>query len=180
MSISYSKKKIHWLAWVMLFLFFHLNLRAQTADRSNDQAAIMKTIQQETDCFYTRDYSCWKENYVQDIHVFQGWSNNDGTYDVKVGWEKINASIAQYIKENPVPSGKKRRVERRNLQFKFLGDAACYMTWDQYQENREGNKFYHSLEIRVMEKQSGKWKIAGVAAFWDYINLLPIEDLKPE
>ncbi len=154
-------------------------LKAAETDRIDDKAAIMATIQNETDCFYARNYACWKDNYVHGNHVFQGWSNDNGTFDTKVGWEKVNAKIEKYIKENKAPVAANRKVERRNMQYTFYGDMACYMTWDQYQEEKTGKKYMHSHEIRLMEKHDGKWKIACVAAFWDYKNLTPIADLKP-
>ncbi len=167
---------------MICLLFFTHSTFAQNApneDRTADKTAIMATIQNETNCFYARNYDCWKENYVHSDHVFQGWSNNDGTFDTKVGWEKVNAKIEKYIKENKAPVGAHRKVERRNMQYKFYGDMACYMTWDQYQEDKEGKKYFHSHEIRIMEKHDSKWKIACVAAFWDYKNLTPIAGLKP-
>ena len=152
-------------------------------DRMADKNAIMQTIQHETDCFYARDYNCWKENYVQETYTHQGWSNGDGTFDIRVGWDKVNAGIEKYIKENPIgflsSSSQKKRVERRNIAYKFYGDLVCYMTWEQYQESNEGKKFNHSHEMRLMEKRNGQWKIACVAAFWDYKNLVSAEDLKP-
>lgn len=175
-----SSKTPKTLLPLILILGFCTQTWSQTDNRLADKKAIMETIQKETDRFYARDYAGWKDTYVHDKSTMQGWSNEDGTFDVNIGWETVNASIEKYIKENPVPTGKKRRVERRNLNYKFYGDLACYLTWDQYQENRDGNKFFYSKEIRIMEKQNGQWKIAGQAAFWDYKNLMPVEDLKPE
>lgn len=153
--------------------------KAVAMDRTLDEKAIMATIQNETDCFYARDYACWKDNYVHGNHVFQGWSNDNGTFDTKVGWEKVNAKIEKYIKENKAPIAANRKVERRNMQYTFYGDMACYMTWDQYQEEKTGKNYMHSHEIRLMEKHNGQWKIACVAAFWDYKNFTPIAALKP-
>ena len=168
---------------IFIFLFLSHFSQAQnsaTDNRSADKAAIMKSINDETDCFYASDYACWKEHWVNDVNDFQGWSNRDGTFDTHVGWESIDASIKKYIAENPVSAKVRRKVERRNIRFKFYGDLACFMTWDQYQEDREGKNYFHSHEIRVMEKHDKMWQIASVAAFWDYKNLVPITDLKPE
>ena len=119
---------------------------------------------------------------TRDIYA-SGWSNGDGTFDIKVGWDKVSVGIEKYIKENPIgflaSSGQKKRVERRNIAYKFYGDLVCYMTWEQYQESNGGKIFNHSHEMRLMEKRNGQWKIASVAAFWDYKNLVSAEDLKP-
>jgi hypothetical protein len=153
--------------------------KSSEMDRSADEKAIMATIQRETDCFYERNYDCWKETYVHEKYVFQGWSNRDGTFDTKVSWDTVNFSIKKYIENNPKSPHTQRAVERRNLQYKFYTDNMAYMTWDQYQVTRDGTKYQYSKEIRLMEKHNGQWKIACVAAFWDYKNYTLIADLKP-
>jgi DinB superfamily len=153
--------------------------KSNDIDRTSDEKAIMATIQRETDCFYARDYNGWKETYVQEKYTHQGWSNQDGTFDIKVGWDKVNASIEKYIKENILPSKEKRRVERKDIQYTFYGDNVCYLTWEQYQIYSAEKAFHHSHEIRVMEKRNGQWKIASQSAFWDYKNLTPITEYKP-
>ena len=152
---------------------------AAEKQRISDEKAIMATIQKETANFYARDYNAWKENYVQDKHVFQGWSNGNGTFDTKVGWDAVNNSIKKYIQDYPQPSHTQKPVERRNMQYKFYNDDMAYLTWDQYQIHEDGTKYQHSKEIRLMEKQGGKWKIACVAAFWDYKNFVPVKELQP-
>ena len=77
------------------------------------------------------------------------------------------------------PSHTQKPVERRNMQYKFYSDDMAYLTWDQYQIHEDGTKYQHSKEIRLMEKQGGKWKIAFVAAFWDYKNFVPVKELQP-
>ena len=139
----------------------------------------MATIQKETDCFYARDYNGWKDTYIQEKYTHQGWSNRDGTFDIKVGWDKVNSSIEKYIKENILPSKEKRRVERQDIQFTFYGDNVCYLTWEQYQIYRTEKDFHRSHEMRIMEKRNGQWKIASQAAFWDYKNLVPVTEFKP-
>jgi hypothetical protein len=153
--------------------------KATETDRLSDKNAIMATIQNETDCFYARNFDCWKTNYVHESYVLQGWSNSDGTFDVKVGWETVSASIEKYIKANPTSPHAKKPVERRNFQYKFYGDDVAYMSWDQYQIHRDGTKYQYSKETRIMEKHGGKWQIASVAAFWDYKNFVNVADLKP-
>jgi hypothetical protein len=148
-------------------------------DYTTDKKAIMATIQKETDCFYERNYDCWKDTYVHEKYVFQGWSNRDGTFDTKVSWDTVNFSIKKYIQNTPKSPHAQKPVERRNLQYKFYTDTLAYMTWDQYQVIRDGTKYQYSKEIRLMEKHNGQWKIACVAAFWDYKNYTLIADLKP-
>lgn len=143
-----------------------------------DKDSIMATIEKETKSFFARDYEGWKSTYAHEGYAFQAWSNRDGTFDASVGWEGIDNSVGRYIHDNPEPqTGSNPIVERKRITFKFYGKDACYLTWDQYNSNKDGN-FRHSKEVRVMEKKSGQWKIVCVAAFWDYVNIIPADQLK--
>lgn len=139
--------------------------------------SIMATIEKETQSFFARDYVSWKSTYVQDEHSFQGWSNQDGTFDASVGWNAIDGSIGKYIFENPESQSSHPIVERKNINFKFYGNHVAFLTWDQFNSDKDGKSFHHSKEVRVMEKVNNEWKIACVAAFWDYKNLISADKL---
>lgn len=156
--------------------------RSQSAfNEAAEKKAILAALEQETDCFYKRDYDCWKAAWVQADYVFQAWNNADGTFDSSVGWQQVDARIGKYIREHPLQAGMNTfhpKVERRNMVFKFYGDNMVYMTWDQYNSDEEVKNYMLSKEIRLLEKQGGKWKIVNVAAFWDYRSKIPVADLK--
>lgn len=144
-----------------------------------DKDSILATIEKETQTFFARDYEGWQSTYAQTDYAFQAWSNKDGTFDASVGWEAINSTLGKYIMENPEPQSSSHPVvERKNIKYKFYGNDACYLTWDQFNSNKEGDNFHHSKEVRVMEKINGKWKIVCVSAFWDYLNPIPADRLK--
>lgn len=148
-------------------------------DRQADKDSIMATIEKETTSFFARDYNAWKATYAHTDYAFQAWSNRDGTFDASVGWTGIDNTVGKYIHENPEPQSSSHPiVERKNIKFKFYGSDACYLTWDQFNSNKEGDNFHHSKEVRLMEKTDGSWKIVCVAAFWDYQNPIPANRLK--
>ena len=153
---------------------------AQKAEEAlqKEKDAILATIEQETEAFFARDYDSWKANYVQEDYAFQAWSNRDGTFDSSVGWDNIDNSVGRYIHDNPEPVSSHPIVERKNIKFKLYGNDVSYLTWDQYNRDRENKLFVHSKEVRLMEKIAGEWKIACVSAFWDFKNLIPAEKLK--
>ncbi len=153
---------------------------AQKADEAlqKEKDAILATIEQETEAFFARDYDSWKANYVQEDYVFQAWSNRDGTFDSSVGWESIDNTVGRYIHDNPEPVSSHPIVERKNIKFKFYGDDVAYLTWDQFNSDRENKLFFHSKEVRLLEKIGGEWKIVCVSAFWDFKNLIPVEKLQ--
>jgi hypothetical protein len=136
-------------------------------------AAIMKVIENETACFFARDYDCWKDNWVNEDYAFQAWNNPDGTYDAKVGWSEVDRRTGNFIKENAVTIGGTQghpNVERLNLRKRFYGNSVAHLTWEQYNSDDEEQAYQISQEVRLMEKVDGEWKIVTVAAFWDYVD----------
>ncbi len=156
------------------------NVSTPTFDQVSETEAIMSVIDNETSCFYARDYDCWKAHYAHVDYAFQAWNNADGTFDAKVGWGEIEARSKKYNEDNPVPpdGSSHPKVERRNMKVKFFNAGMAYLTWNQYNINPEMNMYTPSLESRIMEKIGGVWKIVNVTAYWDYVNLVPVNDLK--
>lgn len=148
-------------------------------DQEAEKVAIMKTIENETESFYKRDYEGWKENFVQKDYAFQAWSNHDGTFEAKVGWKEVDEKTGAYIRANPVEPGKSSHpwVERRNIIVKFFSENLAYLVWDQYNSDKDSKTFLLSKDQRIMEKINGKWKIANVSSYWDYKNVIPADSI---
>lgn len=153
----------------------------KTFDEAKEKAAIMQAIEKETDCFYKRDYNCWKECFAQTDYAFQAWNNSDGTVDAKSGWKEVDEKIGQYIKNNPLPAGANSMhpvVQRRNMVVHFFTDSLASLIWDQYNINDAKQNYTFSKDTRLMEKINGQWKIVNVSSYWDYKNLVPVDSLK--
>lgn len=162
----------------MAFSAFACDNSGKTPDEAKldaEKKAILETIENESNAFFRRDYESWKNTYAHTDYAFQAWSNNDGTFDSNVGWDDIDKQIGRYISDNPDVSHPK--IERKNMLFKFYGNNAVYLTWDQFNSDAKERFFHHSKEVRVMEKINDEWKIVCVSAFWDYKNLIPAERL---
>jgi hypothetical protein len=149
-------------------------------DEEKEKKAIIESINAETAAFFKRDYEEVIKYYVHADYVFHAWNSADGTYSATIGWPTINEKYIDYFKNNPVPVGTSDYpiVEKRNLLFKFFNSNLAFVTWDQYNSDSEMKTYRLSKETRIMEKQDGIWKIANMTAFWDYINLIPVESLK--
>lgn len=143
-----------------------------------EKDAILAVIEKETASFFSRDYEAWKSTFAQTDYAFQAWSNRDGTFDASVGWDRIDKTVGTYITENPVPDSAQRKVERKNIMYKFYGPDVAFLTFDQFNSDPGALGFLHSKETRLMEKINGDWKIVEVAAFWDYKNSIPGNKLK--
>ena len=177
-------KRILYLALIVAFANCNQSAsKEQTATSFSEEAekaAIMKTIEAETDCFYKRNYDCWKKHFIQKDYAFQAWSNGDGTFDAKTGWPAVDKKIGDYIKNNPTAPGTSShpRVERKNMIIHFFSNDVAYLVWDQYNGDKESKTFLHSKDERIMEKENGEWKIANVSSFWNYKNKIPSDSLQ--
>lgn len=145
-----------------------------------EKKAILESLTAETENFYKRNYEGVIKYYVHSDYAFHAWNNADGTYEATVGWQNISEKFRNYIQNNPVAPGSSShpKVEKRNLIFKFYSPELAFVTWDQYNSDQEMKTYRISKETRIMEKQDGIWKIANMTAFWDYKNLVPVENLK--
>ncbi|WP_346238286.1 hypothetical protein ABDK00_004340 [Niabella insulamsoli] len=189
-SLPGKKGRHRWALWPFVIAVFMVGMAFTSCNQSNansknekavqaDKDSILATIEKETESFFARDYESWKSTYAQTDYAFQAWSNRDGTFDASVGWDGIDNTVGKYIHENPEPQSSSHPiVERKNIRYKFYGPDACYLTWDQFNSNKEGDNFHHSKEVRMMEKINGEWKIVCVAAFWDYVNPIAADKLK--
>lgn len=144
-----------------------------------EKASIMNTIKGETGSFFKGNYDEWKKHYIQSDYAFQGYNNADGTFEASQGWLTIDKRISDYIKAQSLTVGEQifARVERRNFVVKFFSDKVAYLTWDQYNGKASDDFCNRSKEVRVMEKENGRWKIVTVCALWDYKNKLPVDSL---
>lgn len=138
-------------------------------DATAEQEAIMKVIDHETKSFFDGNYEEWAKSWSHQDYAIQAWNNDNGSSDVAVGWDKINAQgknwIEKYYKngDNVIHP----HYVRRNIQTKFFSDSLAYLNWEQLNADAE-KKFYRvSNEIRIMEKEADGWKIVNVSAFWD-------------
>lgn len=162
------------------FLFSCAGKQKEPAGKAlqKEKDAILAIIEKETASFFARDYEAWKSTFLQADYAFQAWSNQDGTFDASVGWDLIDKTIGMYIRDNPVPDSAQRRVERKNIMYKFYGPKVAFLSWDQFNSDKGENIFLHSKETRLMEKVNGEWKIVEVSAFWDYKNPISGDRLK--
>ncbi len=151
-----------------------------TFDEAVETEAIMKTIENETNCFFAGNYECWASNWSHEKYAMQAWNNEDGTFDAAIGWDKISTQGKDWI-EKYYKNGKNvihPVVKKEKPLVKFFNDSTAYLIWKQYNADQE-NKFYKiSQESRIMEKQSDGWKIVNVTALWNAKSNIPKDSLQ--
>ena len=142
--------------------------------------AIMAVIDQETRCFFKRDFDCWQAQWAGSENDALTWNNADGTFVTNIG-SSVASFVKNYLTENPLKEGQGSthpEIKRENIQVKFYGDSVAYVLWKQYNSNEEGDAYNISQDFRLMEKIDGSWKIENVSSFWDYKNQVAAAEVK--
>ncbi len=152
----------------------------QTFDEALETEAILKVIENETDCFFKGNYECWAANWSHADYAMQAWNNEDGTFGAAIGWDSINVQgkgwIEKYYKNGEVVIHPV--VKKEKPLVKFFNETTAYLLWKQYNAD-EKNEFYKiSQESRIMEKEDDGWKIVNVSAFWDAKTKIPVDSLQ--
>lgn len=152
--------------------------QSSAIDTEKELEAIIQVIEAETQCFFERNYDCWKTAWVNEDYAFLAWNTSKGGYDSAVGWKAIDKMSGDYIKNNPVKDAKASHptVKRKDINVKFYGANMAYLTYLQYNSHKTNTYFTPSQEVRIMEKVNGEWKIVQISAFWDYNTKIPMEE----
>ena len=138
--------------------------RVAATQFARDSAEIMATIVGETAAFYNKDFNAWASEWVHAPYVrVVGWWPKGGV-TVREGWDVVSGEVRQLMKESPNPNPTATQVRRENINMQIRGNVA-WLTWDEYGLNTgDSNMDMPGLtrSTRVLEKQSGKWRIAYV------------------
>ncbi|MBK8054626.1 MAG: hypothetical protein IPK35_15515 [Saprospiraceae bacterium] len=143
---------------------------ATVVDESLAKKDILNAIEQETKCFFERNYDCWAEHWSHKAYAYQAWNNSDGSVGVAAGWTEIDKQSGEYIKLHKADGTSHPEVKRDTIRWKFFSDSLAFLMWKQYNADRDGKAFQVSYETRLMEKSDNKWRILNVSAFWDSKN----------
>ena len=139
-------------------------------DVAKEKQEILTTIEQETTCFFERNYDCWAEHWSHKDYAYQAWNNSDGSVGVAAGWQAIDVQSGDYIKKYKQDGTSHPIVKREEIKWHFFSDSLVYMIWKQYNADQDTRAYQTSYETRLMEKTEGKWRILNMSAFWDSKN----------
>ena len=131
------------------------NTVSQTAHFEQEKAAILATINSETEAAFTRDYERWQEKWVHEPFVTKTYMQmNDSSLSETLGWNEINEFVKTYIAEHPEPEPVPRLLD--DIDVRLYGNGA-WVSFEQDDSVRGVKR-----ETRLMEKIDGQWKIAGM------------------
>ncbi len=154
---------------VFLILFLVINLSSceevkkvgekktqiQKTDLELQEKTILETLNNETKAVFDRDYSAWKEHWVQDPGISKVYLDfPENTFSESVSWDEISGFVKDFIEQHPEPEPVPKLVN--DIDVRLYGNGA----WVTYQQNDSLRGL--KRETRLMEKVDGEWKIAGM------------------
>jgi len=151
------------IALSMLALLFVISSCNDTKDKminmehdlSLEKKQIMECLDSETKAAFARDYALWKTHWVHRPSIAKTYMNfADTTFSEMTSWEEIDDFVRTYIEDNPEPAPAPAQPD--NIDVKVYGKGA----WVSYEILDK--VFGKKRETRLMEKENGQWKIAGM------------------
>ncbi len=116
---------------------------------------IRAALKSETKAACDRDYEAWKSHWIQRKNVTKTYMDfENGSFSEMTSWDEIDDFVRIYIEEHPDPVDAPELPS--DIKVKVYGEGA----WVSYEvdDPTSGRK----RESRLMEKEDGKWKIAGM------------------
>lgn len=120
-----------------------------------EKAAILQTLNSETEAAFSRNYEAWQDKWVHDPDMTKVYLNfSDSTFSESIGWAEVDKFVKDYFVAHPNPEPMPELVD--DIKVRLYGNGA-WVVYEQ-DDSLRGRK----RETRLMEKVDGQWKIAGM------------------
>jgi len=130
-------------------------VKTEMVNFEQEKAAILNTLNSETEAAFSRDYEAWQDKWVHDPKMTKVYINfADSTFSESIGWDGISQFVKDYFVAHPEPEPVPELVD--DIDVRLYGTGA-WVIYEQ-QDALRGLK----RETRLMEKVDGQWKIAGM------------------
>lgn len=124
---------------------------------AQEEDAIKDVIARETSAFLNVDYKSWAETWLKVPYAYRSYSDASTTTYVE-GWEELNKTFVDYFKTaKPADS----EIINDWIEIKIFENGA-YVRFNQ--KINDSIELEETSQIRVLEKQDGKWKIVFLGA----------------
>lgn len=128
-----------------------------TVSFESEKAAILETLNNETKDAFQRDYDKWTQHWVHDPNISKTYINFvDNTCSESLGWDEISQFVKTFMEEHPEPEPAPKLLDEIDVRLYGNGASVSFEQMDSIRGLKR--------ETRLMEKQKGKWKIAGMHA----------------
>ena len=135
-------------------------------ERANQEDAIRRVIEQETEAFINNDSTLLFSLYADDEITQSVWNQQDGSYAVLKGKDEIRNNYLAVFKKKPAKSVMPE-LARTNWVFKHLSDEYAWVNFNQRITSKSG-KISDCYEVRLMKKEKSGWKTVTVVALNDH------------
>ena len=159
-----NQKVLSYVLLSTLILFFGCEQHQSTINNlilnqsisfEKEKKSILNVLNEETKSAFNRDYEGWKEKWIQEPYVTKIYLNfADSTMTETLGWDEVNYFVKTYIEEHPEPEPLPAMLN--NIDVRLYGNGA----WVSFEQTSANGGL--KRETRLMEKDSGQWKIAGM------------------
>lgn len=121
----------------------------------SEKAAILETLNSETEAAFSRNYEAWQDKWVHDPKMTKVYLNfADSTFSESIGWKEVSQFVKDYFVAHPEPEPVPELVDNINVRLYGTGAWVTYESVDSLRGRKR--------ETRLMEKVDGQWKIAGM------------------
>lgn len=144
---------------------------AQTTAAAEEEA-IKKVIIGETDAYVRRDFDAWANFYVDSPQTSYALTPNNapGTVVYPQGFDTMKQSMKQWMLASP--KSEMTTEGRDNWTIRVVGN----MAWARFVQHTvlvDTHTKMDFVELKVLEKIDGQWKISTSAALADFKNARP-------
>lgn len=156
-------KKLTYIIIALLVLVSCGEVKSDSTDESTseniagtlEKKAILETLNAETKAAFSRDYEAWKERWLHHSDITKTYINfADSSFTEAVGWKEISQFVKEFMAKHPEPEPIPQPLKK--IDVRLYGTGA-WVTYEQVDALRGLKR-----ETRLMEKENGVWKIAGM------------------
>ncbi|WP_461053202.1 hypothetical protein [Spirosoma arcticum] len=153
-----------------LFLLLLLLVVSPAFAQTNEEEAVKRVLQHETDSYHAGNYNQWATDWAHEPYVLWIINQPDGGYRKMVGWDDLSKQMKDMIAENGGNAGSRPTVQRENYVIRQNGSMA-FVTFDQF-EVRANGRSPRFRESRVLEKKGQDWKLIHSNVFLPWSELM--------
>lgn len=132
-------------------------------DPKQDEAAILKAIENESREFYKKDHAAWANYFVHSPKVH--WVCVEAGVTLRAdGWDDLSQFVAGWMKDNPEPMDyDKADFRNSDVQVTIHGDLA-FVTMKSSNIQPDGS-LRQLIGSRTLLRENGVWKILSMTSY---------------
>lgn len=151
----------------LIFCWGSIPLFAE-AQSNKDKEEIKSVIVRETTSFMNIDWKGWAASWVHAPYAYWSYSDSTGASFVE-GWDAISKTYETYFKTQK-PS--KAKITDEWIEIRLYGNGAFVRFIQKSTDNIDVDE---TMQVRVLEKKDGKWKVAYVGVVAKYPKATAIQ-----